>query len=316
MSPGLAAIPSLAQPCWAVLELPGASRAGRDGNAAGTGRARSGCCVCPLQHSRCSAEHKACFSRRDMSTGDSVGTNCPKNRLLACLLCVSTRGLGTHGYRVTGTEQGCSSSLLHGAALPRNVALLGPRALGTARPALALQDTPRVPAVVPALCPVAVCRRSVSAGIRAVSSKRAHSEPEAQGGSARLSPGATALATQTKPSRSAEPFGRRQEPKSAFQFPNLATCNLTLNFSVFGWQVTKRAGGSCPGAHSGCRAGGLPGGADALPHPCLATHARIAKKGEKRAEIMLVLLVCSFQEDSCCLLPVVLQGPWEMCCPQ
>lgn len=162
--------------------------------------------------------------------------------------------------------------------------------LGTACPVLAVQDMPGVLAVVPALCPVAACRRSVSGGIRAVSRKRANSEPEARGGSARLSPGATALATQTKPSRSAEPLVHRQQPKSAFQFPNLATLNLTLNFSLFGWQLTKRAGGSCPGAHSSCQAGGLPGGVDGLPHPGLPTHTRLGKKGEERAEIMLALL--------------------------
>lgn len=32
--------------------------------------------------------------------------------------------------------------------------------------------------------------------------------------------------------------------------------------------------------------------------------------------MMLALLVCSFWEDSCCLLPVVLRGTQEGCCPQ
>lgn len=57
-------------------------------------------------------------------------------------------------------------------------------------------------------------------------------------------------------------------------------------------------------------------GVDTLPHPCLATRARVGKKGEKRAEMVLALLVYGFQEDSCCLLPVVLWAPWEMCHPK
>ena len=154
VSPGLAALPSLAHPCRALLELPGASRAWQDGNAAGMGRAGSGCCVCPLQHRRCRAEHEASCPCRDISAGDGAGTTCPKSRLLPCLLHTNTGRRGTRGYRAMGMEQGCSSSLPHGAALPRDVASLGPRALGTARPALALQDVPGVPAAAPALRPV------------------------------------------------------------------------------------------------------------------------------------------------------------------
>lgn len=186
--PWAGSCPSLAHHCWAVLELPGASRAGQDGNAAGTGRAGTQCCVCPPQHRRCSAEDEASCPRRDASTGDSVGMTCPKSRVLLCLLCASTRGLGTRGCRAMGMEQGCSGSLPHGAALPHDVALLGLHALGTARPALALPDVPGVLAAASPLRPMAACGRTVSGGIRAVSRKRANSEPEAQGGSARLFP--------------------------------------------------------------------------------------------------------------------------------
>lgn len=180
VSPGLAVVP--AGLCQRCQEHPG-----QGGNTEGTGRAGSGCCVCPLQHRRCSAEPEACFSCRDISTGDSAVTTCPKTRILPCLL-VSTGGPGTRRYWAMGMEKGCSSSLPHGAALPRTVALLGPRALGTAHPTLALQDVPGVPAAAPALCPMAACGRSMSGGIRAVSRKRANSEPEARGGSAQLSP--------------------------------------------------------------------------------------------------------------------------------
>lgn len=120
----------------------------------------------------------------------------------------------------------------------------------------------------------------------------------------------------TKPSQSAEPLVCwQQQPKSAFQFPDLATLNLTLNFGAFGWRLTVKAWWQLPRRSQwllGCEAGGV----DALPHPCFAAHARIGKKGEKRGEIMLMLVACSFQEDSCCLLAVAPWGTQERCCPQ
>lgn len=85
------------------------------------------------------------------------------SRLLLCLLHMSTAGLGPSVYRASGTEQRCSSSLPHRAACA--LALLGPRALGTARPTLALQDVPGAPAAVPTLCPIAayggMCREGL-----------------------------------------------------------------------------------------------------------------------------------------------------------
>lgn len=176
---------------------------------------------------------------------------CPKSRVLLCLLCMSTRGLGTRGCRAMGMEQGCSGSLPHSAALPHDVTLIGFHALGTACPALALQD---VPGSRPPHRPCAPRQRAGGAcqeGLGLCLEKgliRSQRHRVAHHGS---SPGATALAIQTKPSRSAEPLVHRQPPKSAFQFPNVATLNLTPNFGAFRWHLTERAGGSCPGPDSG-----------------------------------------------------------------
>ncbi|XP_029857990.1 uncharacterized protein LOC115335846 isoform X4 [Aquila chrysaetos chrysaetos] len=74
-----------------------------------------------------------------------------------------------------------------------------------------------------------------------------------------------------------------------------------------------RGGISLKGLVAAARVLTVAGGVDTLPHPCLATRARVGKKGEKRAEMVLALLVYSFREDSCCLLPVVLWAPWETC---
>lgn len=90
------------------------------------------------------------------------------------------------------------------------------------------------------------------------------------GGAGRLSaalPGATALATQTKPSRSAEPLEHPQLPKSAFYFPNLPALNLTLSSGVFGWQLTRSAGGSSA--------------APSLPHGTHQNWRNRRKKGQK-----------------------------------
>lgn len=70
-----------------------------------------------------------------------MGATCTKSRLLPCLLCTSSGGAGTPGHRAVGTEQGWAWSRDgDGVALPSDVPLLGPRAVGTAGPTLALQD--------------------------------------------------------------------------------------------------------------------------------------------------------------------------------
>lgn len=121
--PGLAAISSLAHPCRAVLELPGVSQAGH-------GREWVPHLSLAAQEVLCREVPCPC---REESAGNSL---LPKNRLLLLLLHTGTEGLGARGHGVVGMEQGCSSSLLHIAVLPCDVALLGPRAPGTARPAV------------------------------------------------------------------------------------------------------------------------------------------------------------------------------------
>lgn len=121
--------------------------------------------------------------------------------------------------------------------------LAGARAVGTARPAAHGGPGPAAPA--PA------CRE----GLGLCLEKRW-----------RLStalPGATALATQTNPARSAEPLGHPHLPKSAFHFPDLPALSLTLSSGL---------GGSSP--------------AVLLPCPGLTEHSRTGETGEKRAGVM------------------------------
>lgn len=122
VTPGLAAISSLAHPCRAVLELPGISRAGH-------GRERAPRLSLAAQELQC---HEVPCPCREGARGTPCSS---KNRLPLLLLPTGTEGLGTRGHRAMGMEQGRSSSLLHIAVLPCDLALLGPRALGTARPA-------------------------------------------------------------------------------------------------------------------------------------------------------------------------------------
>lgn len=152
VTPGLATISSLAHPCWAVLELPGVSRAGH-------GREW-------VPHLFPAAQEVLC---REVPCpwreGSAANSLLSKNLLLLLLLHMGTEGPGARGHREVGMEQGCSSSLLHIAVLPCDVALLGSRALGTARPAARGGPGAAPPA------PRGSVRSSVSGGIAAVSGR-------------------------------------------------------------------------------------------------------------------------------------------------
>lgn len=138
VTPALAAISSLVHPCWAVPEVPGISRAGHG---------RSGYHVCPLQHRSCSATR---------CREGAQGTACsPKTGSCSSSCLRAPRGWVPMGTAMR-MAQGCSSSLL-----PCDLPLLGPRVLGTARPAA--RGGPGAAAPAP--------RGSVSGGIRAVSGK-------------------------------------------------------------------------------------------------------------------------------------------------
>lgn len=127
-----------------------------------------------------------------------------------------------------------------------------------------------VPALHP-LHPVAACGAACREGLRLCLGESSFGA----GGEGRLSaalPDAPAVATQTKPSRSAEPLGHPQLLKSAFHFPNLPALNLTLSSDVFGWQLTRSAGGSSAGG--GCAA-------PSLPHRAHQNWRNRSKKGQK-----------------------------------
>lgn len=135
-----------------------------------------------------------------------------------------------------------------------------------------------VPALHP-LHPVAACGAACREGLRLCLGEGSFGA----GGEGRLSaalPDAPAVATQTKPSRSAEPLGHPQLLKSAFHFPNLPALNLTLSSDVFGWQLTRSAGGSRAGG--GCAA-------PSLPH---RAHQNWRNRSKKE-----VMPACGSQED-------------------
>lgn len=161
----------------------------------------------------------------------------PQNPLLLLLLPTGTEGLGTRGHRAVGMERGCSSSVLHIAVLPCDPALLGPRALGTARPGAHGDPGPAAPAPAGR----AACREGLGLCL------------EKRWGLSAPLPGATALATQTKPSRSAEPLGHPQLPKSAFHFHDLPALNLTLSSGLGGSSPEVRL--PCPGLTEHTRTG-------------------------------------------------------------